>query len=81
MPDVGIPVPPSRSILPGRKQNPDSRAGKIRALQPGESEYFACKQSIAGAAVFALQVHGRVPVGAKYVTRREGDGARVFRVK
>lgn len=79
MADVGVPLPPSRSILPGRKRNPDTLAGRIRALQVGESMYVDKPQPIVSANAHAQVVNGRAPKGAEYTTRREGDGCRIWR--
>lgn len=79
--DKNIPLPPSRSTLPGRKPNPDTISGKIRALDVGESLFFETRQSIVGGIAWKQVESKRAPDGAEYVTRRVGTGCRVWRTK
>lgn len=78
MADVGIPIPPSRSTRPGRKCNPDTLSGRIRALKVGESLYDESQSRLASLA-HAQVVNGRADPGFAYVTRKEGEGARIWR--
>jgi hypothetical protein len=78
---TGVPIPPSRSTLPGRKRNPDTMAGRIRALKVGESLYFDKRQNIVCGTALAQKLHGRVDASFEFVTRKEGDGARIWRTK
>jgi hypothetical protein len=78
MGDLHIPIPPSRSTLPGRKRNPDTLSGRIRALKVGESLWDESHSRLAAIA-HAQIVNGRVDPGFAYVTRKEGAGARIWR--
>lgn len=64
---------------PGRKKDPHSRAGRIRALKPGESVFFAnYPQSRASALTFYVR---KKFANRNFTTRLQKGGVRVWRIK
>lgn len=71
-----LPLPPSRTATSGRKPNPDSHGGKIRALKIGE-HYDANIPQARLSSIASRQRKG----GKQFATRKTDTGARVWRVK
>ena len=84
--EKGIPMPLKRSP-PGRPRDPESLLGRMAAMEKDDSIFVACpvgknknkhQTSMSGKGTVIRNTYNAT---AKFTTRLEGDGVRVWRIE